>query len=149
MATVTRVLPWRRNAAPTSVEVAPLVATYRARHPKANADAISRAYDVSKRAHAAQVRSSGEAYITHPLAVAGIVADLGLDDTTIAAALLHDAVEDTELTLDEVDDSFGPVVATSSTASPSSSASSSTRRRPSRPPPCGRCWWRWPRTSAS
>ena len=112
MATVTRVLPWRRNAAPTSVEVAPLVATYRSRHPRANADAISRAYEVSKRAHVQQLRTSGEAYITHPLAVAGIVADLGLDDTTIAAALLHDAVEDTDLTIDDIEVSFGAAVAT-------------------------------------
>jgi guanosine-3',5'-bis(diphosphate) 3'-pyrophosphohydrolase len=111
VATVTRVLPWRRNTAPPAVEVAPLVAAYRSRHPKANAGAITRAYEVSRQAHVKQVRTSGEAYITHPLAVAGIVADLGLDDTTIAAALLHDAVEDTELTLAEVEASFGPAVA--------------------------------------
>src|SRR5687768_4665849 len=65
---------------------------------------------MSKRAHSKQVRSSGEAYITHPLAVAGIVADFGLDDTTIAAALLHDAVEDTAVTLEDVEAAFGPEV---------------------------------------
>jgi GTP diphosphokinase / guanosine-3',5'-bis(diphosphate) 3'-diphosphatase len=111
MATVTRVLPWRRSSAPPSVEVAPLVATYRSHHPKSSPAAITRAYEVSKRAHSRQVRASGEAYITHPLAVAGVVADLGLDDTTIAAALLHDAVEDTELSLTEVESSFGETVA--------------------------------------
>jgi GTP diphosphokinase / guanosine-3',5'-bis(diphosphate) 3'-diphosphatase len=111
MATVTRVLPWRRNTAPPTEEVAPLVARYRAHHPKADVGAITAAYEVAKAAHVRQVRSSGEPYITHPLAVAGIIADLGLDDTTIAAALLHDAVEDTELTLAEVDARFGPAVA--------------------------------------
>ena len=50
--------------------------------------------------HEGQLRRSGEPYITHPLAVAGIVARYGMDDVTIAAALLHDAVEDTRLTLD-------------------------------------------------
>ena len=111
MATVTRVLPWRRSSAPPSVEVAPLVATYRSHHPKASPATITRAYEVSKRAHSRQVRASGEAYITHPLAVAAVVADLGLDDTTIAAALLHDAVEDTELSLTEVETNFGDTVA--------------------------------------
>ena len=111
MATVTRVLPWRRSSAPPSVEVAPLVATYRSHHPKASPATITRAYELSKRAHSKQVRASGEAYITHPLAVAGVVADLGLDDTTIAAALLHDAVEDTELSLTEVETNFGDAVA--------------------------------------
>ena len=60
--------------------------------------------------HEGQLRRSGEPYITHPLAVAGIVARYGMDDVTIAAALLHDAVEDTRLTLTEIDDVFGPEV---------------------------------------
>ncbi|MGH9139317.1 MAG: RelA/SpoT family protein [Acidimicrobiales bacterium] len=111
MATVTRVLPWRRHVAPPVEELASLVGTYRARHPKASPAAITEAYEVAKGAHADQVRSSGEAYISHPLAVAGIVADLGLDDTTIAAALLHDAVEDTDVTLEIVESRFGPTVA--------------------------------------
>ena len=111
MATVTRVLPWRRNAAPPAEEIAPLLATYRSKHPKANTAAITLAYETARDAHRRQVRSSGEAYITHPLAVAAIVADLGLDDTTIAAALLHDAVEDTELSVTDVEGLFGPGVA--------------------------------------
>jgi GTP pyrophosphokinase len=112
MATVTRVLPWRRHVAPPVEEVASLVSTFRSRHPKTSAASITDAYEVAKRAHSTQVRRSGEAYITHPLAVASIVAELGLDDTTIAAALLHDAVEDTELTLEDVDSQFGTAVAT-------------------------------------
>ena len=82
MATVTRVLPWRRNAAPPAEEVASLVATYRSLHPKAPTSLITGAYEVAALAHRAQVRKSGEAYIHHPLAVAKIVAELGLDDVT-------------------------------------------------------------------
>jgi len=81
-------------------------------NPSADLDLLRRAYIFSAREHRDQVRSSGEAYISHPLAVASIVAELGLDDTTIAAALLHDAVEDTEITLLDVEQSFGPEVAT-------------------------------------
>ena len=57
------------------------------------------------------MRSSGESYINHPLAVARIVADLGLDEISLAAALLHDAVEDTEITLADVEAGFGAEVA--------------------------------------
>src|SRR4051812_49181619 len=72
---------------------------------------ITRAYAAAERAHAGQVRNSGEAYIHHPLAVATILAGLGLDDGTIAAALLHDAVEDTGGTIDEIRQDFGEEVA--------------------------------------
>jgi GTP pyrophosphokinase len=108
--TVDRVLPWRRNALPAE-EVAPLLSAYRARHPRASTAMISRAYAVAANAHQGQARNSGDAYIQHPLAVAMIVAELGLDDVTIAAALLHDAVEDTAVDLVEVASSFGPEVA--------------------------------------
>ena len=100
MPTVDRVLPWRRNERPPADEVAPLLAAYRARHPKAPTALITRAYLASADAHRGQSRRSGEPYIQHPLAVARIVADLGLDDVTVAAALLHDAVEDTGVTLE-------------------------------------------------
>src|SRR6476619_3286861 len=111
MATVTRVLPWRRNAAPMAEEIAPLLAAYRISHPRASTQMIAKAYEVAAAAHRTQVRKSGEPYITHPLAVAKIVADLGLDDTTIIAALLHDGVEDTQLTLEDVAAEFGQDVA--------------------------------------
>src|SRR5215204_3857816 len=110
MAVVTRVLPWRREALPAE-EVAPLLAAYRRRHKGASTALISRAYATAANAHTGQRRRSGEPYVSHPLAVALIVAELGLDDVTIAAALLHDAVEDTDLTLEEVRTSFGPEVA--------------------------------------
>src|SRR3954471_631786 len=111
MATVTRVLPWRRNSEPPAEEVAPLVSAFRSHHPKASPLMITRAYELAADAHRQQVRRSGESYIQHPLAVGRIVADLGLDDITIAAALLHDAVEDTNITLDRVTAEFGPDVA--------------------------------------
>ncbi|MDP8991584.1 MAG: bifunctional (p)ppGpp synthetase/guanosine-3',5'-bis(diphosphate) 3'-pyrophosphohydrolase [Actinomycetota bacterium] len=91
--------------------MAPLVGAYHSRHPGADTTLIERAYEVASEAHKEQVRKSGEAYIHHPVAVATVVAELGLDDVTIAAALLHDAVEDTGVTVDDLADTFGPVVA--------------------------------------
>jgi GTP pyrophosphokinase len=72
---------------------------------------VNRAYEAARVAHISQMRSSGEAYINHPIAVARIVADIGLDDVSLAAALLHDAVEDTEITLSDVQRDFGDEVA--------------------------------------
>src|SRR3954464_15957474 len=111
MATVTRVLPWRRNSQPPAEEVAPLVAAFRSHHPKSSPVMITRAYGLAADAHRQQVRKSGESYIQHPLAVAQIVADLGLDDITIVAALLHDAVEDTHSAGADVSAEFGLDVA--------------------------------------
>ena len=112
MGTVDRVLPWRRHhEAAAPAELTPLLASYRSRHPKAPVATINRAYQVAAEAHRSQLRSSGESYINHPLAVARIVADIGLDEISVAAALLHDAVEDTEITLADVEENFGPEVA--------------------------------------
>jgi GTP pyrophosphokinase len=110
VATVERVLPWRRQVQ-TADALGPLLTAYRRRHPKGDTALLVRAYDVADRAHEGQLRSSGEAYISHPLAVATVLAGLGLDDVTCAAALLHDAVEDTVVTLADLDREFGPVVA--------------------------------------
>jgi GTP pyrophosphokinase len=110
--TVDRVLPWRRSAAPPAEEVAPLLTSFRARHGRSvRTDMITQAYLAAAEAHQGQTRKTGEAYIHHPIAVARIVADLGLDDVTIAAALLHDAVEDTGMTLVDVEHRFGADVA--------------------------------------
>ena len=111
MSTVSRVLPWRRSSAPASVELAPLLATFRSHHPKTSTVLIAQAYEVAAAAHEGQSRKSGEPYIHHPLSVARIVADLGLDDVTVAAALLHDSVEDTGVTLEQVARQFGDEVA--------------------------------------
>ena len=72
---------------------------------------IRRAYEVARKAHKGQKRASGEAYINHCLAVATIMAELGAPIPTIVAALLHDTVEDTDLTLDDLNDEFGPEIA--------------------------------------
>jgi len=111
MGTVDRVLPWRRQHQPTNDALAPVLAAYKKRHPKASTTMITRAFAMASEAHMHQSRSSGESYINHPLAVARIVADLGLDETSLAAALLHDAVEDTEITIAEVEKQFGKDVA--------------------------------------
>ncbi len=112
MPAVDRVLPWRRSgASAVTDELAEVVRSYRQRHPRASTALIRRAYDVAVEAHDGQVRVSGDPYIVHPVAVAAILADLGLDDATLAAALLHDAVEDTAVTLGQVSADFGAEVA--------------------------------------
>ena len=76
-------------------------------NPRADVAIVERAYQVAKAAHEGQLRKSGEPYITHPLAVAEILVELGIGAKTIAAALLHDTVEDTAYTLDAVTRDFG------------------------------------------
>ncbi len=88
-----------------------LLKTVRSHHPKADIALIERAYTAAERAHDGQKRRSGEPYITHPVAVAQILADLGIGPKTIAAALLHDTVEDTEYTLDLLRSDFGDEIA--------------------------------------
>ncbi|MGQ9518279.1 MAG: RelA/SpoT family protein [Anaerolineae bacterium] len=77
----------------------------------AGAQLVRRAYERALEAHAGQARASGESYIQHPLAVASILADLRLDPATIAAALLHDVVEDTSITIDDLRQEFGEEIA--------------------------------------
>ena len=72
---------------------------------------VRKAYERAANAHTGQRRLSGEEYVNHPLEVAAILADLELDAETISAALLHDTVEDTALTAEEVEREFGPEVA--------------------------------------
>ncbi len=88
-----------------------LIKTVRTHHPKADVALIERAYAAAERAHTGQTRKSGEPYITHPVAVAQILADLGIGAKTIAAALLHDTVEDTDYTLDLLRKDFGDEIA--------------------------------------
>ena len=89
----------------------PVLRQFTLRHPDESIEGIVAAAKMAALAHAGQYRRSGEPYVTHPIAVAAIVAGLGLDADTVAAALLHDAVEDTGITLEDVEGSFGPVVA--------------------------------------
>ncbi len=89
----------------------PVLEAFLRRHPGDDTSLIVKAAETATVAHAGQLRRSGEPYITHPIAVAGIVADLGLDYQTVAAALLHDAVEDTGVTTDVIERDFGAAVA--------------------------------------
>lgn len=89
----------------------PLVAVHREIYPKADLSMLQRAYAVAEERHATQMRRSGDPYITHPLAVANILAELGMDTTTLVAALLHDTVEDTGYSLETLTADFGEEVA--------------------------------------
>ncbi|HET8567798.1 MAG TPA: bifunctional (p)ppGpp synthetase/guanosine-3',5'-bis(diphosphate) 3'-pyrophosphohydrolase [Candidatus Limnocylindria bacterium] len=102
-----RLRPQRRGHA----DAAAVIAEHQRHHPEGDAELIRRAYDYAAEAHGAQKRVSGEPYVTHPAAVALLVAQLGLDAATIAAALLHDVPEDTERTIDEIRRDFGDEIA--------------------------------------
>ena len=106
-----RLVTTSARQSPVKPVLEPLLAIHRAAHPKADARKLQRGYDVAEECHRGQLRKSGDPYITHPLAVATILAELGMDSTTIVAALLHDTVEDTGLTLDDVTKEFGEQVA--------------------------------------
>lgn len=99
------------QAAVPADELAPLLARVRAYNPNADLELIRRVYDFSARVHGEQKRVSGEPYVTHPLNVAMIAAELKLDVASIVAALLHDVVEDTATPLEEVRARFGDEVA--------------------------------------
>ena len=89
----------------------PLFRAIRASHPKADLALLERAYDTAAEMHGTQMRKSGDPYITHPLAVTTILADIGMTEPTLVAALLHDTVEDTPYTLEQVRADFGEEVA--------------------------------------
>ena len=89
----------------------PLFRIVRANHPKADLHLLERAYRVADSQHHGQTRQSGDAYITHPLAVTTILAELGMTEPTLCAALLHDTVEDTDYTLRQVTKEFGTEIA--------------------------------------
>ncbi|MFF7474353.1 HD domain-containing protein [Streptomyces sp. NPDC008092] len=83
---------------------------HRAHYPDADLEPLRRAYVLAESSHRGQMRKSGEPYITHPLAVTLILAELGAETTTLTASLLHDTVEDTDVTLDQVREQFGEEV---------------------------------------
>ncbi len=89
----------------------PLIKTVRLTHPKADIRPIERAYEYAARLHRGQDRKSGDPYITHPLAVTTILAELGMPTETLCAALLHDTIEDTSYTLEEMRRDFGDEIA--------------------------------------
>ncbi|WP_219107864.1 bifunctional (p)ppGpp synthetase/guanosine-3',5'-bis(diphosphate) 3'-pyrophosphohydrolase [Austwickia sp. TVS 96-490-7B] len=95
----------------TNPALEPLLRVVRQTHPRADIAIIERAYEVAERAHDGQMRKSGDPYITHPLAVTLILAELGMTPPTLAAALLHDTVEDTAYSLDDLRRDFGDEIA--------------------------------------
>src|SRR3984885_9277293 len=88
-----------------------LVERVRRYNPHANEDLLNRAYVFSMKAHGTQKRASGDPYFSHPLEVAGILTGMKLDTATIATALLHDTIEDTLATYQEIEQRFGPEIA--------------------------------------
>jgi GTP pyrophosphokinase len=95
-----------------SAKLVDVLDAFRAHHPDGDVELLRRAYEVAEAAHEGQVRKTGHAYITHPLMVAFMLADYGLDQETIAAAFLHDTVEDTDVTLEQLRAEFGNEIAT-------------------------------------
>ncbi|GAA1738470.1 bifunctional (p)ppGpp synthetase/guanosine-3',5'-bis(diphosphate) 3'-pyrophosphohydrolase [Microbacterium paludicola] len=106
-----RLVPRIFSRAARHADLTRLITTVRANHPRGDMAIIEKAYAVADEKHRGQKRQSGEPYITHPLAVAQILAELGLGPRAIAAALLHDTVEDTGYPLDELQAAFGDEVA--------------------------------------
>ncbi|REJ05451.1 bifunctional (p)ppGpp synthetase/guanosine-3',5'-bis(diphosphate) 3'-pyrophosphohydrolase [Microbacterium bovistercoris] len=106
-----RLVPRIFSRAPRNNDLDNLIRTVRVNHPRGDLPIIERAYTVAKEKHEGQLRQSGEPYITHPMAVAQILAELGLGPRAVAAALLHDTVEDTGYPLSELQETFGDEVA--------------------------------------
>lgn len=95
----------------TIIDVKPLTDRIRAYNPSIDGDMLSRAFSFAEKAHSGQVRASGEPYFTHPIEVAHILADMHLDPATIITALLHDVVEDTEVSLEAISTQFTEEIA--------------------------------------
>ena len=107
----TRLARMGTKSQPLNPVLEPLFRAVRANHPKADLALLERAYIIAEQQHGTQMRKSGDPYITHPLAVTTILADMGMTEPTLVAALLHDTVEDTPYTLDELTKDFGEEVA--------------------------------------
>ena len=105
---IARLTPGGRGGSP---ELEPLIRTLKQYHPRSDISVIEQAYETAALLHQDQRRKSGEPYITHPLAVATILAELGMTSSTLVAALLHDTVEDTGYTLEALTEDFGDEVA--------------------------------------
>jgi len=99
------------RSGPAFPALEPVLQAARTNHPKADLTVVEQAYVVAEKAHRGQLRKSGDPYITHPVAVATILAELGMTPSTLVAALLHDTVEDTDYSLDQLRREFGPEVA--------------------------------------
>jgi GTP pyrophosphokinase len=109
MVSVTKKHPQIGTDAPADIDA--WLATPRASYPRDEFEVIASACELARVAHHGQTRASGEPYVTHALAVAGILSELRLDHETVAAAILHDIVEDTDVTLEDVQQRFGSTIA--------------------------------------
>src|SRR6187397_2627256 len=89
----------------------PILRNIKSYHPGADTALVTRAYEFAARAHEGQTRQSGDPYVTHPLSVANIITQLKLDVPSVCAGLLHDSVEDTSTTIEELTDKFGQEIA--------------------------------------
>lgn len=96
---------------PAIPEIEPLIRAVKAHHPRADTSQIEKAYKTAEEYHRGQMRKSGEPYVTHPVAVATILAEIGMTPPTLVAALLHDTVEDTDYSLEQLSADFGPETA--------------------------------------
>ena len=108
---VSKISLWDRIEAGQASELGQVLTVFETHHPKQSTEVIQNAYESACQAHDGQMRKSGDAYITHPVAVAEIIASLGLDEATVAAALLHDTVEDTGAGLEDIEKKFGEEIA--------------------------------------
>ena len=97
-----------KSRKPQMMQQVDLIERVRRYNPETNEALLNRAYVYAMKAHGEQIRASGDPYFSHPIEVAAILTDLKLDDATIAAALLHDTIEDTAATRTEIDSLFGP-----------------------------------------
>lgn len=109
---------------------------------------VQKAYDLAARVHADQKRRSGEPYIIHPTQVAYILAQMKMDEETLCAAFLHDTVEDTDTTLDQLKELFGAKVAMLVDGVTKLGKSNTSPRKSGRLKITARCSWPWPRISA-
>lgn len=100
-----------QNAPQVPKALGPLLSAVAENHPKADINIVLKAYRVAEKAHRGQTRKSGDPYITHPVAVATILAEIGMMPVTLAAALLHDTVEDTDYGMDQCREEFGDEIA--------------------------------------
>ena len=137
-----------KSSSKTMMRQYDLIERVRRYNPNTDEALLNRAYVYAMKAHGEQKRASGDPYFSHPLEVAAILTDLKLDDATIAAALLHDTIEDTPTTRAEIDQIFGPDIGHLVEGLTKLKSSTWFRARPSRPRTCASCCWRSPTTCA-
>ncbi len=115
------------ETAPAKIRIEDILNRMERYRPDLDEDLIRHAYVFAANRHQGQIRRSGEPYFTHPLAVAWILADMELDEETVSAGLLHDLLEDTKTTVDEIGEEFGPQVARLVAALPGSGPATAAR----------------------